>query len=82
MADYSRGLYDKFIVTRTDGQSDPGEKHDGCDYFVLDLTHDVHALPALIAYEMSCRQDYPKLADDLAEKIRQILERRSIAHQV
>lgn len=41
------GLYRKFIVTRTDGKSAPGQKHDGCDYFVLDLTHDPHAAPAL-----------------------------------
>ncbi len=59
------GLYEKFEVTRTDGRSAPGEKHDGCEYFVLDLDHDPHALPALKAYEDSCRADYPALADDI-----------------
>lgn len=70
MSDPNRGLYAKFHVERTDGTSQPGRKHDGCDYYVLDLTHDPHALQALIAYELSCRADYPRLADDLAVKIR------------
>ena len=38
-----RGLYEKFAVERTDGKSKIGEKHEGCEYFVLDLTHDPHA---------------------------------------
>lgn len=62
------GLFHKFNVERVDGTSAPGQKHDGCDYFVLDLTHDPHALPALRAYAQSCRADYPKLADDLDAK--------------
>lgn len=37
-ADKKRGLYSKFKVERTDGSSAPGEKHDACEYFVLDLT--------------------------------------------
>lgn len=61
----SEGLYRKFNVTRTDGRSQEGRKHHGCEYFVLDLDHDPHALPALKAYEDSCRADYPALADDL-----------------
>ena len=40
MGDTARGLYDKFIVTRTDGTSEPGKKHDGCRYFVY--THYRH----------------------------------------
>jgi hypothetical protein len=64
------GLIHKFDVTRTDGTSAPGKKHDGCDYFVLDLTHDPHAIPALRAYAESCRADYPVLADDLDAKVR------------
>ena len=63
------GLYNKFTVTRTDGKSEPGEKHDGCDYFVLDLTHDPHAIPALVAYAASCETDYPLLARDLILKV-------------
>jgi len=35
-----RGFYDKYRVTRTDGTDEPGQKHHGCTYFVLDLVHD------------------------------------------
>lgn len=62
------GLYEKFKVERTDGQSEPGEKHHGCEYFVLDLDHDPHAIPALKAYAESCLDDYPQLAHDLKMK--------------
>lgn len=59
------GLYGKFRVERTDGKSAPGEKHDGCEYFVLDLTHDPFALPAIRAYAQACRVDHPDLSRDL-----------------
>jgi hypothetical protein len=61
-----RGLYQKFTVTRTDGRSNPGQKHEHCQYFVLDLTHDPYAVAALHAYVMACRKDRPRLAYDLA----------------
>lgn len=60
-----RGLYNKFRVERMDGSSNPGGKHDGCEYFVLDLTHDKHAKAALLAYADSCNTEYPLLAQDL-----------------
>ena len=72
MSDTSRGLYNKYRVERTDGSSGPNGKHSACEYYVLDLTHDDFALPALIAYEMACREKYPALADDLALKIQQM----------
>jgi hypothetical protein len=59
------GLYHKFNIERTDGKSKPGQKHDGCEYFVLDLTHDPHAVAAVRAYAEICKADYPLLADDL-----------------
>jgi hypothetical protein len=59
------GLHSKFYVERTDGQSAPGAKHDGCHYFVLDATHDPHAKAALLAYADSCKVEYPILAQDL-----------------
>ena len=60
------GLYGKFEVTRTDGKDAPGEKHDGCQYFVLDVTHDPYAIPALRAYAYACERDgYRELARDL-----------------
>lgn len=64
----TRGLYDKFRVERTDGKSTPGERHDGCEYFVLDLTHDPFARPALIAYAAACGIEYPRLSEDLWRK--------------
>lgn len=73
MADTARGLYNKFrSIERTDGTSAPGEKHDGCAYFVLDLTHDPYAVPALTRYAEACEQEYPALAADL----RNLLARR------
>lgn len=67
MGDPTRGLFGKFHVTRTDGTDQPGRKHHGCEYFVLDLTHDPHAILALQRYAQSCRYDYPLLARDLFE---------------
>lgn len=60
------GIYHKFNVTRVDGAHQPGHKHDGCKYFVLDLTHDKHAPAAMAAYAESCRENYPALAHDCA----------------
>lgn len=65
MSDKERGLYGKFNVTRTDGRSAPGEKHENCSYFCLDLTHDVYAVSALKAYADACVDEYPKLSADL-----------------
>lgn len=65
--DKATGLYDKFTVTRTDGRSAPGEKHDGCEYFVLDMNHDIHARAAIEAYvnSLEATGEYPALAADL-----------------
>lgn len=56
MGDKTKGLYGKFIVQRTDGSDQHGGKHHGCEYFVLDLSHDKHAYMALRAYANSCRE--------------------------
>ena len=72
MSDKHRGFYAKYNIERTDGKSQPGEKHHDCDLFVLDLTHDPHAVPALRAYANSCERDYPDLARDLRAKLEQI----------
>lgn len=64
------GLYRKYNVTRTDGKGAAGEKHDGCDYFVLDLQCDPHAIPAIRAYAASAKADgYHQLAYDLRQRI-------------
>ena len=76
-SDKQRGLYNKFLVEREDGSSDVGEKHFGCDYFVLDLTHDRHAIAALFAYADSCQTEYPLLAQDLRAKAVHLNERKA-----
>jgi hypothetical protein len=64
-----RGLYGKFNVDRTDDTDGPGMKHEGCQYFVLDLDHDPLALPAIDAYVIAARlKGYHKLADDLDDQ--------------
>lgn len=68
MGDKTKGLYGKFVVRRTDGSDHPSGKHEGCEYFVLDLTHDKHAYMALRAYANSCDEEYPLLASDLRIK--------------
>ena len=66
------GVYNKFRVYRIDGTDRPGQKHDGCRYFVLDATHDPHAKAALLAYAKSCEADYPLLAEDVREMAEQM----------
>ena len=68
--DYNRGLYRKFEVTRTDGRSGTGEKHEGCRYFVLDVDHDQFAAAALTAYRAACAEAFPKLAEDIDRMLR------------
>lgn len=72
MSDNARGLFGKFHVERTDGTSAPGGKHDGCDYFVLDLSHDPYAYKAIMRYADACALTHPQLSDDLHEKARQM----------
>lgn len=72
----AKGLFAKFEVRRTDGSDEVGGKHHGCDYFVLDLTHDPHAHAAILAYADSCESDgYVVLARDLRYKAKQLRER-------
>ena len=60
-----QGLYRKFEVRRVDGSDALGGKHHGCEYFVLDMTHDQHAPAALRAYAQSCASTHPHLSADL-----------------
>jgi hypothetical protein len=48
------GMHHKYDVTRTDGQSAPGEKHHGCRYLVLDLDHDPDGRAAAAHYAERC----------------------------
>lgn len=68
--DTQLGIYEKYRVTRTDGRSERGQRHEGCQYFVLDLNHDPFAFPALHAYIAACRATHPLLAEDLQRMIR------------
>jgi len=65
----SRGLSAKFKVERL-RPSSSGVDHTGCRYFVLDITHDPHALPAALAYANSCESEYPFLAEDIRSMVR------------
>jgi hypothetical protein len=62
-----KGIYKKFFVERTDGSSGNGGKHEHCQYFVLDVTHDPFAIPALKAYADACAEEYPVLSVELKE---------------
>lgn len=64
-----QGIIDKFRVFRTDGTDAPGCKHDGCWYWVLDLTHDEFAGEAILAYADACKDKYPQLADELRRRV-------------
>jgi len=68
--DARRGLYKKYIVYREDETDLIGGRHSRCKYFVLDLTHDQFAGPALEAYARACRKDFPLLASDLGKLVR------------
>ena len=63
-----QGLFRKFDVRRVDGSDQPGGKHHGCRYFVLDVDHDPRAHAALTAYAAACESSHPKLAADLRSK--------------
>lgn len=65
MSDTARGLYNKYIVRRADGSFETVDKHEHCNYFVLDIRHDKHAAAALRAYADSCEVEFPALAADL-----------------
>lgn len=61
------GIYRKFLVSRTDGSSRVGGKHETCAYFVLDWHHDPFAVPAALAYAKACEVTHPALAADLRQ---------------
>lgn len=63
-----RGLHGKFIIARRDNKHLLGQKHHGCDYFVLDLTHDQHGIQVVRYYATLCREDRPQLSQEIFEK--------------
>lgn len=65
----NRGLFDKFDVIRTDGQSEPGGKHRGCAYLVLDLVHDPVARQIARSAAASYAQLRPRFAAELLAQV-------------
>jgi hypothetical protein len=61
----TEGLYQKYRVERTDGTDGPGQRHDGCRYLVLDLTHDPEARHVAGLYASNVHHERPRFADDL-----------------
>lgn len=62
-------IHHKFDVRRVDGNDGPGSKHDGCDYFVLDLSHDVFAADAMRAYAEAAHATHPTLAAAVRQRV-------------
>jgi hypothetical protein len=69
----ARGLYDKYRVERVDGRDGEGDRHFDCEYFVLDLTHDAAAIPAIVAYADAVAATQPYLRRDLLNKAYRLL---------
>lgn len=67
-----QGLFRKFDVRRVDGSDQPGGKHYGCEYFVLDVTHDPYAKDALRAYARACATTHPDLSLDITHMLREM----------
>lgn len=68
LTNQQQGVYRKFWVRRTDGSDLPGGKHEGCEYFVLDIDHDKFAPAALEAYADACEATHPELARDMRSR--------------
>lgn len=66
--DKARGIYRKFEVFRVDEEAQL--RHTDCRYYVLDLDHDKYARVAIAAYAAACAEQYPKLASDLLDEVR------------
>jgi hypothetical protein len=64
-----QGIEHNYHVKRVDGRDAPGEKHEKCFKFVLDVEHDPFAKKALAAYADACAKEFPLLAADIRAKI-------------
>lgn len=71
-SDKKPAAFDKYKVARADAKDSPGCRHHGCEYFVLDITHDPFAVPALKAYAEACENDEPELANNIRAKLAQM----------
>lgn len=66
-SEHDTGLVARYEVTRLDGSSEPGGKHEGCLYHVLDLMHDKFSVAALEGYADACLEEFPLLARHIYE---------------
>lgn len=64
-----QGVFQKYRVERVDYTDMPGMKHANCFHFVLDITHDPFARLAALRYAAACQGEYPRLAQDLIERV-------------
>ena len=62
-----KGLTNKYTVYRRDNRDQQGGKHHNCRYFVLDVSHDPFAIPAILAYAEACKEKKPVLSENLLE---------------
>lgn len=69
------GLYRKYRVTRMDGEDRIGGRHDTCDLFVLDVTHDTAARLALATYIDA--SDHPQLKADLEAMLARVTDKET-----
>lgn len=62
-------IFGKYNISRADGRDAENEKHANCEYFVIDLNHDVtHGRAAILAYAHSIKLTDPALAHALEEQ--------------
>ena len=78
----NRGMYPKYYVSRIDGSDQPGGIHHGSDYYVLDLTNDKFAKPAIVAYVDACKTELPALAIDLMSKVNDVVPNGQVISDV
>jgi len=70
----AEGWFRKYTIRRIDGADLPGQKHDGCTLFVLDLTHDPCARIAALDYARQIERTKPNLAADIRYRVNLALE--------
>jgi hypothetical protein len=66
------GWIEKYRIERTDGADDVGGKHEHCELYVLDITHDPLAQTAALEYAASAfHAGYKLLAKDIVRKVKE-----------
>lgn len=77
----AEGLYQKYRVERVDGSDQPGGRHDGCRYFVLDLTHDPSARFAARIYAEDIEGARPRLSAELLDELARLGQVPMVEHR-